>query len=494
LYLQRQRAGCIQYSCIGGERPSFFAACTKRVVSKQKKPVFDLSSFFPPCTVIENEFGDGLSIESMIARDGVDRTNSSLADFVELPNGCVCCTVKDSLVSTLERLLEKRRDLDYVLVECSGMANPGPVASIFWLDGALESRLRLDGIVTLVDAKNIARQLEETEEAAQQIAYADRVVVNKIDLVVDAVDSSSSSSSCRQSVQGVVEMVKRVAQPSAPVRVTTFAAIPDLDWILDVRCFDNDNEAAERRRVRDLDRLLLEIYGPPSPTSEFDAGRGHHDHNHRDHGDDDGDNNSSCNICSNVLTRTVLQQQQQQSDHHRHTEAVSTIALVETGSVDLQRLNRWLADVLWPNQDEKDGVLRSRLERQLQQQEEIEEDSNEDDGGDDDEGPASHLAHESKTTTRATRQQQQVFRIKGIVSVRHCDRDALLPDECRFVHGGTGVDARRYIVQAVYDLWDVYPAGDDLQWSDGDERMCKIVVIGRALDVRGLELGFRSCF
>ena len=133
--------------------------------------------------VIENEFGGGesspqlaerlglnvddastLSVETMIARDGADGSN--LADFIELPNGCVCCTVKDSLVSTLEGLLARRTDLDYVIVEASGMADPGPVASIFWLDDALESRLRLDGIVTCVDAKNIRFQLEDTSSSA----------------------------------------------------------------------------------------------------------------------------------------------------------------------------------------------------------------------------------------------------------------------------------------------------------------------------------------
>lgn len=76
--------------------------------------------------VIENEFGEGLSIESLIAKDGMDPSNqSNLTDLVELPNGCVCCTVKDSLVATLEALLAKRKDLDYILIEASGMANPG---------------------------------------------------------------------------------------------------------------------------------------------------------------------------------------------------------------------------------------------------------------------------------------------------------------------------------------------------------------------------------
>ena len=77
------------------------------------------------------------------------------------------------MVATLENLIEKRKNLDYILIEASGMANPGPNASLFWLDEALESRLRLDGVVTLVDAYNVQHQLADTEEAAQQIAYAD---------------------------------------------------------------------------------------------------------------------------------------------------------------------------------------------------------------------------------------------------------------------------------------------------------------------------------
>lgn len=75
--------------------------------------------------VIENEFGEGLAIESLIAKDGVDPDQSNLTDLIELPNGCVCCTVKDSLVATLEVLIKKRQDLDYILIEASGMANPG---------------------------------------------------------------------------------------------------------------------------------------------------------------------------------------------------------------------------------------------------------------------------------------------------------------------------------------------------------------------------------
>ena len=122
--------------------------------------------------VVENEFGGGggggggggdsladrmgLSVETVIVRDGTSSSDGGgrrnlQADPIELPNGCVCCTVKDTLVVMLERLLETRTDIDYVLLE-----------SIFWLNGALDSRLRLDGIVYCVNACNIGYQLECT--------------------------------------------------------------------------------------------------------------------------------------------------------------------------------------------------------------------------------------------------------------------------------------------------------------------------------------------
>lgn len=210
---------------------------------------------------------EGLSIETLIARDGTD--NSNLTDMIELPNGCICCTVKDSLVETLELLLDKKRELDYILIECSGMANPGPIASIFWLDAALESRLRLDGIVACVDAKNIGMELRETssslklsskgsihkgsdgggDEAAQQIAFADRIIVNKIDLL---------SSECREGEKtprdlfDIVEVIRSI-NGTAPIRTTTFSQIPDLEWILDAQCFE-----IEKARAVELEFMLRE--------------------------------------------------------------------------------------------------------------------------------------------------------------------------------------------------------------------------------------------
>ena len=134
--------------------------------------------------IIENEFSEGLGIEGMIAKSGLD--GESLNDFFELNNGCICCTVKDDLLSTLEQLVAHKQKFDYILIESTGLANPGPVISIFWADDELDASLYLDGVVCVVDSLNIRSYLEDgsiAEDVKAQIAYADRILLNKSDLV-----------------------------------------------------------------------------------------------------------------------------------------------------------------------------------------------------------------------------------------------------------------------------------------------------------------------
>ena len=113
--------------------------------------------------VIENEFGDEIGVESLIAKDGAN--GEWFDEFFSLGNGCICCSVKDDLVNTLERLLERKDKFDYILIETTGMANPGPLASTFWLDDELESQMHLDGVITIVDSKKyIKTHIREGEE------------------------------------------------------------------------------------------------------------------------------------------------------------------------------------------------------------------------------------------------------------------------------------------------------------------------------------------
>lgn len=361
--------------------------------------------------VIENEFGEGIAVEGLIARDGIN--DSTLTDLIELPNGCLCCTVKDSLVAALETLLAKRSDLDYILIECSGMANPGPIASLFWLDDALDSRLRLDGIVTLVDAANIERQLSETEEAAQQIAYADRILLNKVDLVKSTVPLLATI---------------RSIHPTVAILPTTYAAVPDLAWILEARCFDAD-------RAKEVEETLNETQEPS------------HDHSHEHEHDHDHEDCAQCKPAQ-----------------HRHTSAVSTVALTADGPVDWRKVNVWLASILWPNQDEQEKVLRERLDHS---------------------SVAAAFAKRSLDDTT-----QQIFRIKGVVGVTNADIDDSSDDD--FVDS-TGVDTRRFIVQAVHDTWEIHPASHDLRWTKKEVRSSKLVVIGRYLQEESLRTGFNAC-
>lgn len=123
--------------------------------------------------VIENEFSGGLGIEGMIAKSGLD--GGDLNGFFELNNGCICCTVKEDLLTTLEQLVMHKDRFDYIIIETTGVANPGPVITTFWSDDAIESSLKLDGVVCVVDSLNIQSYLQ-TEDIANdvrmQISYA----------------------------------------------------------------------------------------------------------------------------------------------------------------------------------------------------------------------------------------------------------------------------------------------------------------------------------
>jgi G3E family GTPase len=124
--------------------------------------------------VIVNEFGE-------IGIDG-DLILKSEEDLYEMNNGCVCCTVRGDLIRTLHLLLAKRGGFDAIVVETTGLADPGPVAQTFFVDSFLEARTVLDSITTVIDARHILHQLEASDEAAEQIAFADQIVLNKTDL------------------------------------------------------------------------------------------------------------------------------------------------------------------------------------------------------------------------------------------------------------------------------------------------------------------------
>jgi G3E family GTPase len=126
--------------------------------------------------VIENEFGEiGVDQELVIGAE---------EEIFEMNNGCICCTVRGDLIRVLGNLMKRKDKFDYIMVETTGMADPGPVAQTFFVDDEMQAKLQLDGIVTVVDAKHVSQHLDDPSgEAREQIAFADVILLNKTDLV-----------------------------------------------------------------------------------------------------------------------------------------------------------------------------------------------------------------------------------------------------------------------------------------------------------------------
>ena len=134
--------------------------------------------------VIENEFGEVGIDENIIVE-------SSEESIIEVMNGCICCTVRGDLTDLLKSMYERIKEFDGVLIETTGLADPAPVAQTFFVDDDIVDKYKLDGIITVTDAKHITQHLDEEKpegvenESVEQIAFADRIMLNKIDLVSD---------------------------------------------------------------------------------------------------------------------------------------------------------------------------------------------------------------------------------------------------------------------------------------------------------------------
>lgn len=221
--------------------------------------------------IILNEFGDSSVIEKSVSIKSKDESEA-VQEWLDLGNGCLCCTVKDNGVIAIEQLLEKLGDkIDYILLETTGVADPGPIAKMFWLDDALNSRVYIDGVITVVDAEHIITCLDdvgghwhrenkhlkeaqttgiekidvdiEREQlnkgmttAHLQIAMADTILINKIDKI--AHDHSR--------VEGVKQRVLAI-NLTCPIHTTSFGDI-ELEKILDLHAFES--------RPKDLVRFL----------------------------------------------------------------------------------------------------------------------------------------------------------------------------------------------------------------------------------------------
>jgi G3E family GTPase len=200
--------------------------------------------------IIENEFGEENIDNEILVAD----TNEQI---IQMSNGCICCTIREDLRTTLRDLAEKKRkgelDFERVVIETTGLADPGPVAQTFFMDDEIAEQYLLDSILTLVDAKHAANQLNDRQEARRQVGFADQIFISKSDLVA------------KDEVDALIHRLKHM-NPRAPMRTANFGDVKIAE-VFDLRGFNLNAKL-------DIDPDFL----------KEDNHDHHHDHDH-EHGE-----------------------------------------------------------------------------------------------------------------------------------------------------------------------------------------------------------------
>ncbi|WP_343623888.1 GTP-binding protein [Roseateles puraquae] len=206
--------------------------------------------------VIENEFGEENIDTDILVSD----TNEQI---IQMSNGCVCCTIREDLRTTLSDLAAKRRkgelDFERVVIETTGLADPGPVAQTFFMDDEIAEAYLLDSVLTLVDAKHADEQLNTRQEARMQVGFADQIFISKSDLVEPA------------AVEKLIHRIKHM-NPRAPIQAAHFGEVA-LSKVFDLRGFNLNAK--------------LEI--DPDFLKADDHDHHHHDHDHHHHDHEHGE-------------------------------------------------------------------------------------------------------------------------------------------------------------------------------------------------------------
>ena len=413
--------------------------------------------------VIENEFGEvGIDQGLVINAD---------EEVFEMSNGCICCTVRGDLIRVLGNLMKRRDKFDYVLVETTGLADPGPVAQTFFMDDEIRDEFALDGIVTLVDAAHIEQQLGRSDESSEQVAFADVLLLNKSDLVSD-----ESLDGLESRLRDMNRMAKifRSERGNVPVETVLNLSAFDLDQALERRptflepeypfewtgvfwleegryelTLDDGpdpnmslvvvaNQSVEEESLYEGAEWCVRQYaespqqispGDAIPVNKhvdlqlqnkgkkvffIDVEKPMHVGLFTQHTAEEFDikmfseNSAETGECLPALTeRTWVAQ-------HEHDDEVTSIAIEREGDVDIQKVNDWLSQLL--------------AERGV-----------------------------------------DIFRLKGFISIAG--------------------DPRRFVFQGVHMLLDSQP---EREWGDTPRRN-QLVFIGRNLDEEDIRQGFEQC-
>ncbi|GBF93061.1 hypothetical protein Rsub_05672 [Raphidocelis subcapitata] len=382
--------------------------------------------------VIENEFGE-IDIDSeLVARKEV--LEGSGDSITVLSNGCLCCTVRDDLVAALNNLWRRRDEFDHIVIETTGLANPGPIISSFYMDKTLPERVMLDGVVTVVDAVNIRRHLDKlgkegnddaVNEAVEQVAYADRVIINKTDLVDEAAVDE---------LEGRLRAINSLASMTRATR----SSVP-LDYVLGIGGFDLEKVEDQMAPKASSSHSHSHDH-EHGPDCGPDCGHDHsHDHAHahaHEHGADCG---PDCSNPDHDHSHEGAHAHAHAHDHahehgadcgpecdnpeHNHSHShpklhddqVSSLSFSVEGEMDLDKLNFTMG-----------ALLQARGE--------------------------------------------DMYRMKGILAIKG------LPD--------------RYVFQAVHMLFEGTP---ERPWRDDEKRVSRMVFIGRELDRETFQEVFSNC-
>ncbi|MBK4736430.1 CobW family GTP-binding protein [Noviherbaspirillum pedocola] len=241
--------------------------------------------------VIENEYGEESIDNEILVRDSTEQ-------IVEMSNGCICCTVRGDLIQALSALAIKRNAgeiaFDRVVIETTGLANPGPVAQTFFMDEEVAMHYMLDAIITIVDAKHGMAQLDAREEAQRQVGFADRILLSKTDLATP------------EETDALIARIKRM-NPRAPISRNDLNGEP-IASLLDLRGFNLNDK--------------LEIDPDFLKAEEHDHDHDH-DHAHCDHGPE----------CDH-------------HHHHGHTDDISAFAFRSSRPFDAARLDNFLGHLI----------------------------------------------------------------------------------------------------------------------------------------------------
>ena len=257
--------------------------------------------------VIENEFGEENIDNDILVTDSKEQ-------IVQMSNGCICCTIREDLRETLQDLAAKRRKgelaFDRIVIETTGVADPGPVAQTFFMDEEIAESYLIDSIITLVDAKHAAQQLNDRQEARRQVGFADQIFLSKTDLVTAA------------ETDALIHRLKHM-NPRAPIKAVHFGEV-SIAEVLDLRGFNLNAKL-------DIDPDFLKEEG------DHDHDHDHHDHGHEHH-DHDHEHGEHCDHPSH--------QHGGHGHHHHHDDDVKSFVYRAERPFDPAKLEDFLGAIV----------------------------------------------------------------------------------------------------------------------------------------------------